>query len=58
MPFADPDRLGLAATRGARFTYGPLLRYFRDRRMSAKYEREPAWRRRTPELVTGHERRW
>jgi hydrogenase small subunit len=58
MPFADPDRLGLAAARGARFTYGPLLRYFRDRRMSATYEREPAWRRRTTELVTGHERRW
>ena len=33
MPFMDPDRLGLAAARGARFTYGPVLRYFRDRRM-------------------------
>jgi hydrogenase small subunit len=58
MPFADPDRLGMAAARGARFTYGPLLRYFRDRRMRTTFEREPAWRRPATELLTGHERRW
>jgi hydrogenase small subunit len=58
MPFADPDRLGLAAARGARFTYGPVLRYLRDRRMRTTYEREPPWRRPTPELLTGHESRW
>ena len=58
MPFADPDRLGMAAARAARFTYGPLLRYFRDRRMRTAYEREPDWRRPATELLTGHERRW
>ena len=58
MPFADPDRLGMAAARAARFTYGPVLRYFRDRRMRTTYEREPAWRRPATELLTGHERRW
>ena len=45
MPFIEPDRLGLAAARGARFTYGPVLRYFRDRRMRTTFEREPEWRR-------------
>ena len=58
MPFVDPDRLGMAAARGARFTYGPVLRYFRDRRMRTTYEREPAWRRPATELLTGYERRW
>jgi hydrogenase small subunit len=58
MPFSDPDRLGLAAARSARFTYGPVLRYFRDRRMRTTFEREPAWRRPAAELLTGHEPRW
>jgi hydrogenase small subunit len=58
MPFMEPDRLGLLSARGARFTYGPVLRYFRDRSMRRTYEREPAWRSPTPELETGYERRW
>jgi hydrogenase small subunit len=58
MPFMEPDRLGVLASRGARFTYGPVLRYFRDRSMRRIYEVEPEWRAPTPELVTGYERRW
>ena len=41
---ARPPRAAPTA-RGARFTYGPVLRYFRDRRMRTTYEREPEWRR-------------
>jgi hypothetical protein len=58
MPFMEADRLGSLAARGARFTYGPVLKYFRDRAMKHRYEVEPAWRRPTAELTTGYERRW
>jgi hydrogenase small subunit len=58
MPFMEPDRLGTLAARSARFTYGPMLRYFRDRAMRVRYEVEPEWRRPAPELQTGYERRW
>jgi hydrogenase small subunit len=58
MPFMESDRLGALTAHGARFTYGPLLRYFRDRRMRTTYEVEPKWRRPAAELQTGYERRW
>ena len=58
LPFMEPDRLGTLAARGARFTYGPVLRYFRDRAIRRHYEVEPEWRRPAPELHTGYERRW
>jgi hydrogenase small subunit len=58
MPFMEPDRLGTLAARSARFTYGPMLRYFRDRAMRVRYEVEPKWRRPAPELQTGYVRRW
>ena len=58
MPFMESDRLGALTAHGARFTYGPLLRYFRDRRMRTTYEVEPEWRRPAAELQTGYERRW
>ena len=54
----SPTASGWPTSRGARFTYGPVLRYFRDRRMRTTFEREPAWRRPATELLTGHERRW
>jgi len=58
VPFMDPDRLGTLAARGARFTYGPVLRYFRDRAMRRRYELEPEWRRPATTLQTGYESRW
>ncbi|MGI8921250.1 MAG: hydrogenase expression protein HypE [Solirubrobacteraceae bacterium] len=53
MPFMEPDRLGLLAARTARFSYGALTRYLRDRAMRNKYEVEPEWRRPSDELETG-----
>ena len=41
-------RLGVLAARGARFTYGPVLRHLRERKMQRTYERAPAWRRPAP----------
>jgi len=58
VPFMDPDRLGTLAARSARFTYGPVLRYFRDRAMRRRYELEPEWRRPASTLQTGYESRW
>ena len=51
MPFMDADRLGGLAARGARFTYGPVLRYFRKRNMERKYDVEAEWRRPTRRLA-------
>ena len=53
----DADRLGLLAARATRFTYGPVLRYLRERNMRT-LRREPAWRRPGAELTTGYARRW
>ena len=59
MPFVDPDRLGLRRARAARFTYGPVLRYFRDRRMRSDVRgRAGVAARRRRSCSTGHERRW
>jgi hydrogenase small subunit len=58
MPFLEADRLGKMSARASRFTYGPAIKYFRDRNMRTRYEVEPEWRRPTDELLTGYERRW
>ncbi len=53
MPFMDSDGLGRLAAHPARFTYGPALRYLRERAIRRTYDVEPEWRRRTdrPESV-------
>jgi hydrogenase small subunit len=58
MPFMAADRLGIATVRATRFTYGPVLKYFRQRSIERKYDLEPEWRKRSPELTTGYEKRW
>jgi hydrogenase small subunit len=58
MPFMERDRLGTLASRGARFTYGPVLRALRARTMRRHYDVEPEWRRPAAELHTGYESRW
>jgi hydrogenase small subunit len=58
MPFMDPNRFGLLAAAGARFTYGPLMRGLRKRAMRRYFDVEPGWRRTGDELSTGYQRRW
>ncbi len=58
MPFMEASPLGLAAARGARFTYGPVLRGLRRRAVRRKFDVEPAWRRRGDKLTSGYEARW
>jgi hydrogenase small subunit len=58
MPFMDPDPWGEKGATFQRFTYGPVFRYFRKRNIDKKFDIEPEWRRRGPQLTTGYEKRW
>jgi hydrogenase small subunit len=58
MPFMEPSSLGMLAARGARFTYGPVMRNLRRRAIQSHYDLEPEWRRRGTELRTGYTPRW
>jgi hydrogenase small subunit len=53
MPFMDADRLGLLAASGARFSYGPALKYLRKRAIRRNYDVEPSWRRPSDRLESG-----
>jgi hydrogenase small subunit len=54
MPFMDPDRWGNTAANFTKFTYGPVLTYFRHRNVEHKYDKEPDWRSPAPKLATGY----
>jgi hydrogenase small subunit len=55
MPFMDPDTWGATAANFTKFTYGPVLSYFRHRNVDHKYDKEPGWRTREPRLETGYQ---
>jgi hypothetical protein len=57
MPFMDAHRLGLLYARGARFTYGPVLRRLRAQAMRRHYDREQKLRA-PGEIKSGYEPRW
>jgi hydrogenase small subunit len=58
MPFMEPNSLGVLAARGARFTYGPVLRRLRERAIRRRFDVEPPWRRPGDELRSGYRPRW
>jgi hydrogenase small subunit len=58
MPFMEPDQMGNIASNVERFTFGPVVRYFRHRNIDKKYDQEPEWRRRGRELTTGYTKTW
>jgi hydrogenase small subunit len=58
MPFMDEDKWGAAAQRIIQFSYGPIVRYMRQRHIKTKYDVEPEWRRRGNTLTTGYQKRW
>jgi hydrogenase small subunit len=57
MPFMEASRLGLLAARGARFSYGPVLRHLR-RRATRQFDVEPEWRKPSAELRSGYQKTW
>ena len=58
MPFMDEDRWGGTAAEIIRFTYGPIVRYMRQRHIKHKFDKEPEWRHNRNELTTGYAKRW
>jgi hydrogenase small subunit len=58
MPFVDPAGLGTLAARGARFTYGPLLRRLRAGAIRHQFDVEPSWRRPSQKLESGYKPQW
>jgi hydrogenase small subunit len=54
MPFVEPELGARLYAHTARLARGPVIRYFRDRRIRRDFDVEPAWRRRGHELTTGY----
>ncbi len=58
MPFMQEDPNGKRSSNVARFTYGPILRTFRQRSITKKFDKEPAWRTPGRTLQSGYTARW
>jgi hydrogenase small subunit len=58
MPFMEASPLGVLAARGARFTYGPVLKRLRRRAIRRRFDVEPEWRQPGERLRSGYEPRW
>ena len=58
MPFMDEDPGAKLSSVAAKFTYGPVLRYLRNRLIDRIYDREPIWRQPHPALTTGYVPPW
>ncbi len=54
MPFMDEDRWGGVASNLERVTIGPVVRFFRNRNIKTKYDKEPEWRHKGTSLDTGY----
>jgi hydrogenase small subunit len=57
MPFMEPDEWGKVAANFERFTFGPIVRFFRNRNIKNKYDKEPEWRTPSTTLQTGYQPR-
>jgi len=58
MPFSWIGSVGERRCQLERFSYGPILNYFRKRNIKNKYDIEPEWRRRGSSLTSGYQPRW
>jgi hydrogenase small subunit len=58
MPFMDEDSKAKLSSNTAKFTYGPLLRYFRTQSINKIYDKEPDWRHPRNEITTGYSPHW
>jgi hydrogenase small subunit len=58
MPFMDEDSKAKLSSTTAKFTYGPLLRYFRNQSIERTYDKEPEWRHPRAEITTGYTPHW
>ncbi len=58
MPFMEASPLGALKARGARFSYGPVLRHLRRHALRNEFDSEPAWRKRSAVLESGYHPSW
>ena len=58
MPFMDEDSKAKLSSNTAKFTYGPLLRYFRNQSIERDYDKEPDWRHPRNEITSGYTPHW
>jgi hydrogenase small subunit len=58
MPFMDEDPKAKLSSNTAKFTYGPLLRYFRNQSINRIGDKEPDWRHPRNEITTGYTPHW
>ncbi|MEO6056936.1 MAG: hydrogenase expression protein HypE [Gemmatimonadales bacterium] len=58
MPFMDEDIKAKMSSTVASFTYGPILRFFRNQSINQISDKEPGWRKPSPKLTTGYTPRW
>ncbi len=58
MPFMDEDPKAKLSSNTAKFTYGPLLRYFRNQSINRIGDKEPEWRHPRNEITTGYTPHW
>jgi hydrogenase small subunit len=58
MPFMEEDKWGRWAAAITEYTYGPIVRHFRQRHIANDKDKEPEWRRRGGTLTTGYSPRW
>jgi hydrogenase small subunit len=54
----DEDPKAKLSSNGAKFTYGPLLRYFRNQSINRIGDKEPEWRHPRNEITTGYTPHW
>ena len=58
MPFMDEDKWGGVAADIMKFSYGPIVRFMRNRHIKTNFDVEPEWRKRGKTLTTGYAKRW
>lgn len=58
MPFMDEAANARLSSNVAKFTYGPVLKFFRKQSVDLVYDKEPEWRRPGPTLTSGYAARW
>ncbi|MDQ3137330.1 MAG: hydrogenase expression protein HypE [Gemmatimonadota bacterium] len=58
MPFMDEDIKGKMSSTTASFSYGPLLKFFRNKSIKSISDKEPGWRKPGSKLTSGYKARW
>lgn len=58
MPFMDEAANAKLSSNTAKYTYGPVLRFFRKQSIDLVYDKEPEWRQPGNVNLSGYQQRW